>query len=129
VPLLIFAAVAVEAVLKIAIQHPAPPDEGVRTVDLIPTVHVPFPNSFPSGHVMRVTFLAAIVRGVPGWMGAALVVLMIASRVYLAEHWLSDCIGGLALGLIAAGVGYALFGRRDDGDRAAIGRPGAQRRR
>ena len=128
-PLLIFVAVAIEAVLKLTLVHPPPPDDRFRTIELIPTVHVAFPNSFPSGHVMRVTFLAAIVHGVPSWISAALVLLMIASRVYLAEHWLSDCIGGLALGLVAAGVGYALFGRSGDGDRAAIGRPGAQRRR
>jgi membrane-associated phospholipid phosphatase len=127
VPLLIFVAVAIEAVLKLTLAHPPPPDESARTVALIPTVHVAFPNSFPSGHVLRVTFLAAIVRGVPGWIGVALVVLMIASRVYLAEHWLSDCIGGLALGLVAAGVGYALVPRRTED--AFTGRPGQQRRR
>ena len=128
-PLLIFVAVAIEAVLKRTLAHPPPPDESVRSIALIPSIHVAFPNSFPSGHVLRVTFLAAIVHGVPTWISGALVLLMVASRVYLAEHWLSDCIGGLALGLIAAGVGYALFGRRDDGDRAAVSRPGAQRRR
>ena len=128
-PLLIFVAVAIEAVLKLTLAHPAPPDDRVRTISLVPSVHIAFPNSFPSGHVLRVTFLAAIVHGVPTWISAALVLLMVASRVYLAEHWLSDCVGGLALGLLAAGVGYAVFGRRDDADRGAIGRPGAQRRR
>jgi len=30
------------------------------------------------------------------------VLLMIASRLYLGEHWLSDCLGGLALGWLVA---------------------------
>ena len=129
VPLFIFAAVAIEVVLKLVVVHPAPPDDHVRTIALLPTVHLPLANSFPSGHVLRTTFLVAIARGVPAWIGPALVVLMIASRVYLAEHWLSDCIGGLVLGLVTAGIAYAVLGGRGTGEPAWTARPGAQRRR
>lgn len=127
VPLFIFIAVAIEVALKLALPHPAPPVERVRTVELVPFVHATFPNSFPSGHVLRTTFLAAIVRGLPGWLGVAAVILMAASRVYLGEHWLSDCIGGLVLGLVGAGAAYAAVGRRED--RPPIERAGASRRR
>lgn len=126
-PLFLFVAVAIEFALKLVLSHPAPPDERVRTVALVPFFHVPLVNSFPSGHVLRTTFLAAIVRGIPGWISVTLVVLMFASRVYLGEHWLSDCIGGLVIGLVVAGVGYGAAGQREEN--VPVGRPGAARRR
>ena len=128
VPLFIALTVVAEAVLKLAVAHPPPPDDRVRTVDLIPTLHVAFANSFPSGHVMRITFLATIARGLPLWIGTAAVVLMVVSRVYLAEHWLSDCVGGLAIGIVVAGLAYALIGRAREAP-AWTGRPGAATRR
>lgn len=102
VPLFIVLTIAIEAFLKIVVPHPPPPSDVARTVELLPSLHVPFANSFPSGHVARITFLSAIVRGVPTWVRVAAVVLMIASRLYLGEHWLSDCLGGLALGYLVA---------------------------
>ena len=129
VPLFMFVAIAVELVLKLVLVHPAPPDDHVRTIALLPTAHVPLANSFPSGHVLRTTFLVATARRVPGWIGPVVVLFMIASRVYLAEHWLSDCIGGLVLGLAAAGVAYAIVGARNKTEPAWTARPGAARRR
>jgi membrane-associated phospholipid phosphatase len=128
-PLLIFVAIAVEAVLKIAVAHSPPPGDLVRTVEIIPTLHAPFANSFPSGHVMRITFLAAITRSVPSWMSSAVVILMVLSRVYLAEHWLSDCVGGLVIGLITAGLAYAVFARPAETMSPPRGRPGGPTRR
>ena len=102
VPLFIVAVVAIEALLKLAIPHAPPPSERNRTIELLPHVQVAFASSFPSGHVARVTFLVGIVRGWPRWLPALVVILMIASRLYLGEHWLSDCLGGVALGWLVA---------------------------
>jgi undecaprenyl-diphosphatase len=102
IPLLIVAVIAIEALLKLVIPHAPPPSDRTRTIDLLPHVQVAFASSFPSGHVARITFLTGIVRGWPRWLPALVVLLMIASRLYLGEHWLSDCLGGLVLGWIAA---------------------------
>ena len=102
VPLFILAVIAIEAALKLLIPHAPPPSDRTRTLELLPHVQVAFASSFPSGHVARITFLAGIVRGWPRWLPAVVVMLMIASRLYLGEHWLSDCLGGLALGWLAA---------------------------
>ena len=56
IPLFIVAVVAIEAALKLAIAHPAPPPDRSRTIDLLPHVQVAFASSFPSGHVARITY-------------------------------------------------------------------------
>jgi undecaprenyl-diphosphatase len=101
-PLFIALAVIVETALKLAVPHPAPPSERAHTIDLLPFIHVSFVNSFPSGHVARATFLLGVVDGISPWLALAGVALMVVSRVYLGEHWLSDCVGGAALGLLVA---------------------------
>ena len=104
VPLLIVVTVVVEALLKTYVPQASLPAERVRTVELLPALHVPFAYSFPSGHVARTAFLLRIARGIPTWAVVAGVALMVATRVYLGEHWLSDTIGGLVLGLGVANV-------------------------
>lgn len=104
VPLLIVVTVAVEAVLKTVVPQLAVPSERFRTVELLPALQVPFSYSFPSGHVARTAFLLRIARGVPTWIVVAGIALMVATRVYLGEHWLSDTVGGLVLGLGVANV-------------------------
>lgn len=102
VPLAIGVVVLFETLLKLWIPHAPPPHERSRSVELLPFLQVPFANSFPSGHVARAAFLLRIGDGVPGWLVLAGVVLMALTRVYLAEHWLSDTIGGAVLGLAVA---------------------------
>ena len=110
IPLLLVAAVAIEVVLKTLVPQPIPPRELSRTVELVPFAHVAFAGAFPSGHVARTAFLAGVAR-VPLWLAVCLVALMMVTRVYLADHWPSDVLGGLLLGVLVA-QGAAVAARR-----------------
>ena len=103
VPLLLAVVTAVEVALKLTVPQPPPPEELSRSVELVPFVHVPFAGAFPSGHVARIAFLAGIAR-LPTWVAVLGVALMMVTRVYLADHWPSDVLGGLLLGLLVAQV-------------------------
>ena len=106
IPLVIALVVAVEFALKLTIPQAPPPAELSRTVHLFPFLEAPPAYAFPSGHVARVAFLVAVLRW-PGGVSAAVVVVMALTRVYLAEHWPSDVVGGLLLG-----YGIAALARR-----------------
>ena len=79
--------------------------------------------SFPSGHVARSAFLAAVaLRLFPVWVAAPLVAfaaLTFAARLYTEAHRLSDVFGGVALGACAAYAGLWL--------RAVVGSRSARR--
>ncbi len=101
-------------------------------------------HAFPSGHATQsVAFygMAALVLGAGRspkakawlWAAAALVVLAVgASRLYLGGHWLSDVLGGWALGAtwLALVVAVTLtLQRTGRGERTRLGIVAARRSR
>ena len=103
VPLLLGVVLAAELVLKLTVPQASPPGELSRSVPLFPFLEAPTAFSFPSGHVARVAFLVTVLRW-PTGVSAAVVFVMALTRVYLAEHWPSDVVGGWLLGYGIAAV-------------------------
>jgi undecaprenyl-diphosphatase len=108
VPMVVLAALsgAVYSVTAMVINRPRP------SADLVHVIRHTGSSSYPSGHVaffswflvMLVVCLAVgrLPRAIVAvtWVIAALLLLIVCiGRIYLGEHWPSDVIGGLALGL------------------------------
>jgi len=108
VPLLILAALSggIYTLTAMVIDRPRP------SADLVHVIRHTGASSYPSGHVaffswfliLLILCLAvgrlpkAIVAGL--WVIATLVLLAVCiGRIYMGEHWPSDIVGGLALGL------------------------------
>ncbi|HYM70237.1 MAG TPA: phosphatase PAP2 family protein [bacterium] len=97
--------------LKHLLPHPGPPDAMQRHVFRM-GISIPTPFSFPSGHTVRATFIAGtVLRGAP-IAAIAVVGSMMASLVYLGDHWTSDVLGGLCLGWTAVEAARAGWSRR-----------------
>ncbi len=105
--------------LKLALVHPSPPHEFIRAWGNPLGVRVETAGGFPSGHIARVTFLAILAAGLfPSALARVALGLLVAytfwARIYIGDHWLSDALGGLALG-IASGclaLGWLALARR-----------------
>jgi membrane-associated phospholipid phosphatase len=66
---------------------------------------------YPSGHIMRTALVAGTaLRRLPA-LGAALVVAMMGSLVYLGDHWTSEVLGGLCLGWACVEVSREVWRR------------------
>lgn len=107
------AAALVSTVTKTVVGRSRPP---IASQVLLETDH-----SFPSGHAtgaMALFMTAALLLGY-AWSparralllvtAAAVAVVVSVTRLYLGEHWLSDVIGGMLLGGLAAVIGGALY--------------------
>lgn len=75
-------------------------------------------NSFPSGHSATAFTGAELMRieygNIVGIAGYAVAVSIGALRIYNGRHWINDVLGGAAIGILSARIGYWLvpFERR-----------------
>ena len=118
-PTAILATGAVELLFKVALVHPSPPTEFVRAFGDTLAIRVGS-SSFPSGHVARITFLAIVAASFYPrswtWLAASLAIAAsVFLRVYIGDHWISDALAAVALGMGAAVV--AIWWMRTTGRR------------
>ena len=70
-------------------------------------------NAFPSGHTATAFMGAELVRReYGGWWGAgayAIATTTALMRIYNDRHWTSDVLGGAAIGILSADIGFWLL--------------------
>lgn len=105
VPLLFGLLVLGEVYGKNVVHHPSPPYFMIKNpTTIFPKYYVNEQFSYPSGHTARAVFIAVVAwfltkkRRSVGVALGIITVLIALGRIYLGHHWLSDVIGGAALG-------------------------------
>lgn len=108
---------------KLFVFHPGPPVLFHRTIveTHLPSFYIHTNFSYPSGHTTRTLFLLTVfvilsivlirsflVRFLLLGFLASLAFMMLLTRIYLGEHWLSDVLGGGILGM-STGLFAAMF--------------------
>lgn len=73
----------------------------------IPGLHINRVNSFPSGHTATAFSTALVLASVIKkrrwvWLLPLLPLLVAYSRVYLAQHFVTDVLGGMFIGIVTA---------------------------
>ena len=117
VPLVIFGALSglIYTITATLIDRPRPSDE------LVHVIRHTGASSYPSGHVaffcwfLILLILCLLVGRVPrmwvvgAWVAAVLILLAVSiGRIYIGEHWPSDILGGLFLGLGWTSLGLSI---------------------
>ena len=112
--LMIVPASLVEIFGKLVLFHPSPPVFFHRTIlpEYLPQFYVHTNFSYPSGHMTRSIFIITVIfylvvfskqnfviKSIETLILIGLVFMLALTRIYLGEHWLSDVLGGLLLGL------------------------------
>jgi undecaprenyl-diphosphatase len=117
------AAHIIEIIGKSLMNHPGPPFLFFRynLEFLFPSSYIQPGSSYPSGHSLRVVFVSVVIGYIVNKMkiknsGKIIFNLllffinltMLVSRISLGEHWTTDVIGGILLGL-SSGIFALIF--------------------